>query len=165
MRGSLGSTASTHAGTDVVSLFPATAATNTTLTTAINSSVTSIDLSALSGVAQNGFIVVGNELMIITGVTDADTITVTSAQEGTTAATHANGAAVTVLGAKVTAQDTLLVDTNNSTTDIRVTQGGIIFKARDYAKINNEFVLLSACLLYTSPSPRDRTRSRMPSSA
>ena len=24
---------------------------------------------------------------------------------------------------------------------------------------------LSACLLYTSPSPRDRTRSRMPSSA
>ena len=26
-------------------------------------------------------------------------------------------------------------------------------------------VLLVACLLYTSPSPRDRTRSRMPSSA
>ena len=25
--------------------------------------------------------------------------------------------------------------------------------------------LLQACLLYTSPSPRDRTRSRMPSSA
>ena len=27
------------------------------------------------------------------------------------------------------------------------------------------FLLLLACLLYTSPSPRDRTRSRMPSSA
>ena len=26
-------------------------------------------------------------------------------------------------------------------------------------------VLLKSCLLYTSPSPRDRTRSRMPSSA
>ena len=25
--------------------------------------------------------------------------------------------------------------------------------------------LLESCLLYTSPSPRDRTRSRMPSSA
>ena len=25
--------------------------------------------------------------------------------------------------------------------------------------------MLDACLLYTSPSPRDRTRSRMPSSA
>ena len=28
-----------------------------------------------------------------------------------------------------------------------------------------ENVLLCICLLYTSPSPRDRTRSRMPSSA
>ena len=27
------------------------------------------------------------------------------------------------------------------------------------------FVVLECCLLYTSPSPRDRTRSRMPSSA
>ena len=26
-------------------------------------------------------------------------------------------------------------------------------------------ILLDGCLLYTSPSPRDRTRSRMPSSA
>ena len=26
-------------------------------------------------------------------------------------------------------------------------------------------VLMNGCLLYTSPSPRDRTRSRMPSSA
>ena len=30
------------------------------------------------------------------------------------------------------------------------------------ASINDE---INACLLYTSPSPRDRTRSRMPSSA
>ena len=28
-----------------------------------------------------------------------------------------------------------------------------------------EFERIFACLLYTSPSPRDRTRSRMPSSA
>ena len=27
------------------------------------------------------------------------------------------------------------------------------------------FFAISGCLLYTSPSPRDRTRSRMPSSA
>jgi len=27
------------------------------------------------------------------------------------------------------------------------------------------FIAASTCLLYTSPSPRDRTRSRMPSSA
>ena len=29
----------------------------------------------------------------------------------------------------------------------------------------NHWILLAPCLLYTSPSPRDRTRSRMPSSA
>ena len=29
----------------------------------------------------------------------------------------------------------------------------------------NDYDLYRACLLYTSPSPRDRTRSRMPSSA
>ena len=27
------------------------------------------------------------------------------------------------------------------------------------------YLVINACLLYTSPSPRDRTRSRMPSSA
>ena len=32
---------------------------------------------------------------------------------------------------------------------------------------NGDFIVLDpkTCLLYTSPSPRDRTRSRMPSSA
>ena len=36
-------------------------------------------------------------------------------------------------------------------------------KADAYADWNDE--LQQCCLLYTSPSPRDRTRSRMPSSA
>ena len=36
--------------------------------------------------------------------------------------------------------------------------GGDIEKALDLLRSNS-------CLLYTSPSPRDRTRSRMPSSA
>ena len=33
------------------------------------------------------------------------------------------------------------------------------------AELSGAFVKLTNCLLYTSPSPRDRTRSRMPSSA
>ena len=37
----------------------------------------------------------------------------------------------------------------------------MISMMEDYFKV----VLLCNCLLYTSPSPRDRTRSRMPSSA
>ena len=32
-------------------------------------------------------------------------------------------------------------------------------------KANLALAMIDACLLYTSPSPRDRTRSRMPSSA
>ena len=32
-------------------------------------------------------------------------------------------------------------------------------------KLNLDYNYLASCLLYTSPSPRDRTRSRMPSSA
>ena len=31
--------------------------------------------------------------------------------------------------------------------------------------VNNALAVVKDCLLYTSPSPRDRTRSRMPSSA
>ena len=36
---------------------------------------------------------------------------------------------------------------------------------RDLLKLIDSFPNLTICLLYTSPSPRDRTRSRMPSSA
>ena len=44
---------------------------------------------------------------------------------------------------------------------------GIITKANDTTSqvLMPILIILSSCLLYTSPSPRDRTRSRMPSSA
>ena len=38
-------------------------------------------------------------------------------------------------------------------------------KELDEWKIKRYNALFADCLLYTSPSPRDRTRSRMPSSA
>ena len=50
----------------------------------------------------------------------------------------------------------------------------VIEQAKEFAAANNislsrltEFLLskVISCLLYTSPSPRDRPRSRMPSSA
>ena len=34
-----------------------------------------------------------------------------------------------------------------------------------FKHIRREIACIKTCLLYTSPSPRDRTRSRMPSSA
>ena len=41
----------------------------------------------------------------------------------------------------------------------------LILKKIFYGKENGFYIDIGACLLYTSPSPRDRTRSRMPSSA
>ena len=40
-----------------------------------------------------------------------------------------------------------------------------ILKIQGYILKKNHKEQLEICLLYTSPSPRDRTRSRMPSSA
>ena len=39
------------------------------------------------------------------------------------------------------------------------------FERFDYANIEGDIDEISSCLLYTSPSPRDATLSRMPSSA
>ena len=56
--------------------------------------------------------------------------------------------------------DTLIVIPNDKLLDMTDQQIAILdaFKQADQ-------VLMQGCLLYTSPSPRDRTRSRMPSSA
>jgi hypothetical protein len=39
------------------------------------------------------------------------------------------------------------------------------FYKKELLKLQIELVKLQTCLLYTSPSPRDRQKSRMPSSA
>ena len=38
-------------------------------------------------------------------------------------------------------------------------------RIESYGTVDELNAILGVCLLYTSPSPRDRTRSRMPSSA
>ena len=52
----------------------------------------------------------------------------------------------------------------NSLSDLLVF-GNISGRAAANFALNTEEISFSNCLLYTSPSPRDRTRSRMPSSA
>ena len=45
---------------------------------------------------------------------------------------------------------------------------GLGFRDRDKVRVSvrvSDGVRVSTCLLYTSPSPRDRQKSRMPSSA
>ena len=149
-RGRLATSAAAHDGASVVALFPTQAVTTTTLTAGINNSVTNVDVSALTNIVQNGYIIIDNELMIVTGFVDADTITVTRAQEGTAAAAHSQNASITVIGAKVTSQDKLISDLDNSSTDVRVAQAGISFKATDYIKIDNEFMKLTAAAADTT---------------
>jgi hypothetical protein len=63
-------------------------------------------------------------------------------------------------------------------TIIEVTETAVVRRKRSWFTVNELSIHLSkvasvridtgllwSCLLYTSPSPRDRTRSRMPSSA
>ena len=51
--------------------------------------------------------------------------------------------------------------TNTDTGDVAAT----VAQVQAAAEAGADIVRISTCLLYTSPSPRDRTRSRMPSSA
>ena len=47
---------------------------------------------------------------------------------------------------------------------VRLGEWSIVELANGDLQVSNMHTI-SGCLLYTSPSPRDRTRSRMPSSA
>ena len=47
----------------------------------------------------------------------------------------------------------------------RLNEGHVFRKLNAKATVFIEYAPLETCLLYTSPSPRDRQKSRMPSSA
>ena len=70
----------------------------------------------------------------------------------------------------VKAAGDLHIDAHHTVEDIGITIGQAFAKAvgnkGGVRRYGHAYVPLDeACLLYTSPSPRDRTRSRMPSSA
>ena len=46
-----------------------------------------------------------------------------------------------------------------------IKNGDFVGSVKQGGSVNFKELLINPCLLYTSPSPRDRTRSRMPSSA
>ena len=57
------------------------------------------------------------------------------------------------------------IDLHHTTEDTGIAIGEAIKKAAGNRKGIKRYASAMICLLYTSPSPRDRTRSRMPSSA
>ena len=48
---------------------------------------------------------------------------------------------------------------------VEITNADAVHPGYGFLAENADFAEVCTCLLYTSPSPRDRTRSRMPSSA
>ena len=69
---------------------------------------------------------------------------------------------------KVYANGTIYSDVHVGMREISLTDSKPMFVDGEFKKLSNPPITVydtSGCLLYTSPSPRDRTRSRMPSSA
>ena len=70
--------------------------------------------------------------------------------------------------AYLTYKDEEFLDTAKETADFwhsHMSEDYLMYSASDADSKGEEGVYYTYCLLYTSPSPRDRTRSRMPSSA
>ena len=66
------------------------------------------------------------------------------------------------------AAGTGVMTVENMLSDAFKRSGLFVFSTKEYmsrVRGGSNTTLLRICLLYTSPSPRDRTRSRMPSSA
>ena len=79
-----------------------------------------------------------------------------------------NGKKVNISSCLVSEKDT--IELKDKSKELIVIAGALVNKEReipDYIQMDekNKIAKLISCLLYTSPSPRDRTRSRMPSSA
>ena len=59
-----------------------------------------------------------------------------------------------------------IIKSGNVFQDVEVGVQARVFRLNENGGVNNRKIeIVDVCLLYTSPSPRDRTRSRMPSSA
>ena len=71
-----------------------------------------------------------------------------------------NGSAWSALGSNGWSDGSL-----NSQVNAIAISGTDVYVGGFFLNVGNNGTSLNACLLYTSPSPRDRTRSRMPSSA
>ena len=66
-------------------------------------------------------------------------------------------------------EDLVEIETEKASVQIPAPGSGFLGKIskqeEEFANVGDVIAVIEPCLLYTSPSPRDRTRSRMPSSA
>ena len=138
------------------------------LNEALDATETGVDVDDGSKFANGDYILVDQEIMKVTGVS-SNTLTVTrdlTTNEGTTtvsagshdATTHADNATVTIIF------DASNTDINATSWNEAASSSTTVLDSR-YWVFENFGEDLLACLLYTSPSPRDGLLSRMPSSA
>ena len=91
-----------------------------------------------------GFIVIDNEMFQIDSFGGPTSLTVTRAQEGTVAAGHSNGSAVTIFDPPSRNQDVLIEDISNAVTVVRVKAANAAFGVNDWIKVGSEFMKLTA---------------------
>ncbi len=147
-RGGLGTTAAAHSGTDQLDLFQEnTNGSSTTLSAAIDIAdgpTWQISVGSTTGMVATGYIVINNEMFQIDSFGGPTSLTVTRAQEGTVAATHTNGSAVTIFDPPSRNQDVLIEDIDDAVTTVRVKAANAAFGVNDWIKVGNEFMKLTA---------------------
>ena len=104
----------------------------------------------------------GTDEIIIDGVENLDGTEFSIPADRIEAGTYLIAAAIT--GGDVTISNVQAPRMNNILDKLKLS-GASIIVGNDNIQLIMENDSILPCLLYTSPSPRDRTRSRMPSSA
>jgi hypothetical protein len=145
-RGKLASSPATHTGTTNFDLFafvdvadPGIAGQATTLDTTVDDTTTTLNVNQVAGMTGTSYIIIGTEMMEVTGFGGGTQITVTRGVEGTTASSHAATSNVTVLSSKAVGHDEIIEDFDATSTTIRIAQANVIVKAQDYIKVDTEF--------------------------
>ena len=144
-RGELATASTTHDGTDVVALF-ADAGSGATLSSGVgagDSSPVTMQVSSVTGMTINGFIVINNEMFKVQSFPSATSVAAERAQEGTSAGAHSVNDSIVILNAKIASQDEVIEDIATNDTTIRVAAANIGLSANDYIKINNEFMKIT----------------------
>ena len=146
-RGGLGTTAAAHSGTDQLDLFQEnTNASSTTLAAAIaagDGPQFVVSVGSTTGMVATGFIVIDNEMFKIDSFGGPTSLTVTRAQEGTVAAGHSNGSAVTIFDPPSRNQDVLIEDIDDAVTVVRVKAANAAFGVNDWIKVGSEFMKIT----------------------
>ena len=103
--------------------------------------------AATLGVAANSYIQVGNEVMLVTAIANTNDLTVTRAQDGTTAAAHADGTKVYRLTETTIATGNAAANgatTTATTIDVTLNTAALDAAVNSYIQIGSEVMLVTA---------------------